>query len=57
MKTFLWVVMVMMAIDVFGKAAMLWKRDFVRQPSHMVGDIVIATTMLAWAAWLLGGGA
>lgn len=49
--------MVMMAIDVFGKAAMLWKRDFVRQPSHMVGDIVIATTMLAWAAWLLGGGA
>lgn len=56
MRTFLWAVVVMMAIDVFGKAVMLWKHDFERKPAHMVGDVAIATAMLCWAAWLLGGG-
>lgn len=57
MKTFLWVVLVLMASDVFGKAEMLWKHDFERKPGYMVGDMAISTAMLVWAAWLLGGGA
>jgi len=43
-----------MAVDVIGKAVMLWESDFMRNPAHMVSDMVISVATLDWAAWLLG---
>lgn len=48
--------LVVLAIDVIGKACMLWQRDFTRNPSHMVSDILFCFGFALWAAYLLGTG-
>ena len=56
MRAFVWTMLVVLAIDVIGKACMLWQRDFTRNPSHMVSDILFCFGFALWAAYLLGTG-
>ena len=57
MTTFIWTVVVLFSIEVFGKAIILSMHNYERKPKAMLGDIVISLGMLVWAAWLLGNNA
>ena len=57
MTTFIWVVVVLFGIEIFGKSIMLAKHDYQRKEGAMIADIVITICMLVWAAWLLGNNA
>ena len=48
---------VLFAIEITGKAAMLQSGNLTRKPNHMLIDIAIAVGLIVWAAWLLGTGA
>ena len=54
MITFIWVMVILMAIEIFGKSILLSKNDFVRTKSQMIGDILIGLCLLIWGALLLG---
>ena len=54
MKTFIVVLVTVIAIDIVGKGWMLYKRDFWRNPSHMIIDMGIGVAVVIWGAWLLG---
>lgn len=55
MKAFVWTMVIVIAVDIFGKAIMLWKQDYQRKPSVMAADIFIGLGFLIWGAWVLGG--
>lgn len=54
MKVFIGTIVVMLAVEIIGKAAMLQSRNLTRKPNHMLIDIAIAVGLIVWAAWLLG---
>jgi hypothetical protein len=54
MKLFLWVFVIIFALDCIGKAIMLLNRDFTRKPALLVGDIAFNVLFLCWGAFLLG---
>ena len=57
MKTFIWTMVVIYALEIIGKASMIQSGNLIRKPSHMLIDIAIAVGLIVWAAWLLGTGA
>jgi len=54
---FIWVVVVLFWLEIFGKSIMLAKHDYQRKEGAMIADIAITLCMLVWAAWLLGSNA
>lgn len=54
MIIFIWVVVVLFVIEVFGKSIMLAKHDYQRKEGAMIADILITLVLIVWAAWLLG---
>lgn len=54
MKTFLIVIVCVLAFDIFGKGVVLWKHDFIRKPSHVVFDMLITLSLFGWGMWVLG---
>ena len=57
MTIFIWVVVVLFGIEIFGKSIMLAKHDYQRKEGAMIADILITICMLVWAAWLLSNNA
>lgn len=54
MKTFVWVIAILFALNAAGIAIMLHKKEFTRNPNTMVLDILFCIAFAMWAAYLLG---
>jgi hypothetical protein len=55
MTTFVLVILLILALNIFGNAAALYMQKFDRKPEHLVVDIFLNLALLIWAAYLLGG--
>lgn len=57
MTTFLWTLLVCLAVSVAGRSKWLARGEFPRRTSAVVvGEIAIRLALLAWISWLLAQG-
>ena len=56
MKYYIWTIIVVLVIDIFGKALLLRDREFTRNPTGMAWDILINTILIVWGMYALGFG-
>lgn len=54
MRIFIWNMVVLIAIEIVGKAWQLYKHDFVMKPGTMGIDIALGVFLVIWGAYLLG---
>lgn len=54
-RNFVIVMLVLMALEAFGKIVLIKNGDFTRSPSAMAFDVAANIIMIAWGAYLLGG--
>jgi hypothetical protein len=56
MKAFIWTVIVILALEIIGKALMLKDGDHLkpRSPGMMCADIAAGVMLITWGAFVLG---
>lgn len=54
MTAYLWTIVVLLSVEIIGKALLIKDRNYERKPGFMCADIAVGVCLLVWTAYLLG---